>query len=94
MVNAIIDGMTLKIDKAGRIVVPKSLRERWGLQAGTDLEVLEAPEGILIRRAERKPLLVREGHLLVHTGKLPAGFDFVKAIEREREAREREILSG
>lgn len=93
MVYAIIDGMRLKIDKAGRIVVPKPIRERLGLQAGTDLEVLEGPEGILLRRAERKPVLIREGLLLVHTGKLPAGYDMSKAVEDEREARIREIWS-
>ena len=91
MVYAIIDGMT--IDKAGRIVVPKLLRERHGLRPGTPLEILEGPQGILLRRTEWKPLLVREGHLLVHTGKLPAGCDIFKAVEDEREARVREIWS-
>jgi AbrB family looped-hinge helix DNA binding protein len=33
--------MTLKIDKAGRIVVPKSLRERLGFNPNTALEAIE-----------------------------------------------------
>ena len=85
--------MTTKIDGAGRLVVPKPLRERLGLRAGTDVEIQEGPEGILIRRAEREPLLVQEGQLLVHTGKLPAGYDISKAIDEEREARLRGIWS-
>ncbi|MCP5114697.1 MAG: AbrB/MazE/SpoVT family DNA-binding domain-containing protein [bacterium] len=85
--------MTLRIDKTGRIVVPKPLRERLGLHAGVNLEIIEERDGILIRRAEREPLLVREGHLLVHTGSLPAGYDMSRAVEDEREARIREIWS-
>jgi len=85
--------MVVKIDKAGRIVVPKSIRARLGLQAGTDLEILESSDGMLIRRAQREPALVREGQLLVHTGELPAGYDLVKSLEEDREARIREIWS-
>ena len=85
--------MTLKIDHAGRIVVPKPIRDRLGLRAGTDLKVIEGPEGIVIRRAEREPRLVLEGKLLVHTGKLPRGYDLTRVVEDEREARIREIWS-
>jgi len=85
--------MEVKIDSAGRIVVPKPTRLRHGWQAGTELEIREAPDGILLRRKERKPALAREGHLLVHTGKLPAGYDLTKAVEEDRDARIREIWS-
>jgi AbrB family looped-hinge helix DNA binding protein len=93
MVHAILNGMTLKLDKAGRIVLPKPIRDRLGLHAGMNLEVTESPDGLLIRPAERRPNLVREGVLLVHTGKLPAGYDITKAVEQNREARFREIWS-
>ena len=91
MVYAILDGMTLKIDKAGRIVVPKPVRERLGLQAGMDLEASEGPDGILIRPAERRPSLVRKGRFLVHTGELPVGYDILKAIDEDREERIRKV---
>ena len=48
-------GMTLKIDKAGRIVVPKPVRERLGLRAGMDLEVAEKSEGLLLKPVTQKP---------------------------------------
>ena len=83
--------MTLKIDKAGRIVVPKPVRERLGLHTGMDLEVSEGPGGILIRAPERQPSLVRKGHFLVHTGELPAGYDILKAIDEDREERMRKV---
>ena len=37
--------MTLKIDNAGRLVIPKPLRDRMRLDAGADLEVEETAEG-------------------------------------------------
>ena len=38
--------MLVTIDRAGRIVVPKSLRERFNLVAGSELEIDE--KGILV----------------------------------------------
>jgi AbrB family looped-hinge helix DNA binding protein len=93
MVYAISTGMTPKIDKAGRIVVPKPIRDRLGLRTGVDLEVTEGPDGILIRPAARGPRLVREGLLLVHTGELPPGYDLTRAVDEDREDRIREIWS-
>lgn len=42
--------MTLRIDKAGRIVVPKPLREQFGLTPETELEIVERWDGILLRK--------------------------------------------
>ena len=83
--------MTLRIDSAGRVILPKPLRDRLGLRAGSILEMQETPEGVTLRLAERKPSLVRKGKFLVHTGELPAGYDLRKAIEDEREDRDRKI---
>ena len=88
-----MSGMQLKIDRAGRIVVPKAIRERLGLEAGTDLEIIEGSGGVLVRPAKREPLLVREGKLLVHTGKLPGNSDPARMVEEERETRIRELWS-
>ena len=85
--------MQLKIDRAGRIVVPKAIRERLGLEAGTDLEIIEGAGGILVRPAKREPLLVREGKLLVHTGKLPGSYDPARMVDDERETHIRELWS-
>ena len=81
--------MTLKIDKAGRVVLPKPLRDRLGLRAGSDLEIEEAPGAIVLRPAERRPSLIRKGSFLVYTGEVPPGYDIVKAIEEDREERAR-----
>ncbi len=49
--------------------------------------------GMVVKIDKAGPALVREGHLLVHTGKLPEGYDLVKALEEDREARIQEIWS-
>jgi len=81
--------MTLKVDKAGRVILPKPLRDRLGLRAGSDLEIQEIPEGVVLKPAGRRPSLVRKGSFLAHTGEIPAGYDILKAIDEDREERMR-----
>src|ERR1700730_8054049 len=81
--------MTLKMDKAGRVILPKPVRDRLGLHAGSDLEIQETPEGVVLTPADRRPSLVKEGRFLVHTGEIPAGYDILKAIDEDREERMR-----
>ena len=81
--------MTLKMDKAGRVILPKPVREQLGLHAGSDLEIQETPEGIILRPADRRPSLVKKGSFWVHTGEIPPGYDILKAIDEDREDRTR-----
>jgi AbrB family looped-hinge helix DNA binding protein len=59
MAYGIIDGMTLRIDKAGRIVVPKPLRERFGLKPDTELEAVEQSDGVLLRPVEQRLSMIQ-----------------------------------
>jgi AbrB family looped-hinge helix DNA binding protein len=81
--------MTLKIDKAGRVILPKPVRDRLGLCAGSDLEIQETPEGVVLKPADRRPSLIRKGSFLVHTGEIPSGYDVLRAIDEDREERMR-----
>jgi AbrB family looped-hinge helix DNA binding protein len=81
--------MTLKIDKAGRVILPKPVRDRLGLHAGSDLEIQETPDGVVLRPADRRPSIVKKGSFWVHTGELPPGYDILKAIDEDREERMR-----
>ena len=83
--------MTLKVDKAGRVVLPKPVRDRLGLHAGSDLEMRETADGIVLRPADQKPSMIKKGSFWVHTGKIPPGYDILKAIDEEREERIRKI---
>jgi AbrB family looped-hinge helix DNA binding protein len=83
--------MTTKIDKFGRILIPKPVRERMGLRPGSPVSLVEAEGGSIEIKAEpRAPLVARRGGLLVYTG--PAGGDSaetLRALREERDARNR-----
>lgn len=93
MVCATVNGMTVKIDKAGRVILPKLVRDRLGLHAGSDLEMQETPEGLVLRLADRCPSMVKKDGLWIHTGKVPPRFDAVQAVRDDREDRIRKQSS-
>jgi|HubBroStandDraft_3_1064219.scaffolds.fasta_scaffold2245771_1 AbrB family looped-hinge helix DNA binding protein len=57
--------MITTIDSAGRVVIPKAVREAAGLQPGQDLDVEYRDGAIVVEPAPRKVKLVRKGSLLV-----------------------------
>jgi AbrB family looped-hinge helix DNA binding protein len=63
--GGIISGVKTTIDKAGRVVIPASIRERGGLVAGTELEVTIENSRILLERVAPGPRLVKVGRRLV-----------------------------
>jgi AbrB family looped-hinge helix DNA binding protein len=77
----------LKLDKLGRVVLPKPLRARYGLRPGTELEITEGAQEFVLRPARLGPSLVNIDGVLVHQG-IPQGqLDVVKAIRDDREDR-------
>jgi AbrB family looped-hinge helix DNA binding protein len=62
--------MLTTIDRAGRLVVPKQIRDRLGLRAGEQLEVEEENGAIRIARPKRRVRLIETEH-----GILAAEFD-------------------
>ena len=86
-----LNGMTLKIDKAGRVVLPKPVRDRFGMKAGTDLEMQVTTEGVMLTPVQQRPSLVNRNGLLVHRGKLPKGHDWNRLIEDNREDQMRKL---
>jgi AbrB family looped-hinge helix DNA binding protein len=79
--------MEVKIDKAGRIVVPKPLRERLGFKPDTEIEALEQPEGVLLKRIEQRPSMVKVDGLWVHQGRAEPGANWERILEDVREER-------
>ena len=82
----------LTIGKAGRLVIPKPVRERLGLRAGSKVIMTEHERAVTFEPLENQPKLKRKKGILVYTGKLPPDFDVVRAIKEEREERIRHIL--
>jgi AbrB family looped-hinge helix DNA binding protein len=87
MAYGITYGMRIKIDKAGRIVLPKPNRERFHLRAGAELELEHGPEGLSLKPVERGPSMVLEKGMWVHLGQLPRELDWDKLIDEVREER-------
>lgn len=79
------------MDKAGRVILPKPVRDRLGLHEGSGLDVLETPEGLVLRPTDRQPSMVKKQGLWIHTAKLPPGFDIVQAIRDDRDERIRQL---
>lgn len=77
--------MTLKIDKAGRIILPKPVRDRFQLREGSELLLEERPDGLTLRPVEQRSSMVQEDGLLVHQGKVPRGFDWDAAVDAVRD---------
>jgi AbrB family looped-hinge helix DNA binding protein len=92
MVDGILNGMELHIDRAGRIVVPKQVREHLGLKPGSCLRLEESAGSLILRKVDPEPSLIEIDGLLAHTGKLHAGYDWESLVAEDREDRIRELI--
>jgi len=85
---AIIYGMTLRIDKSGRIIFPKPLRDRLGLKPNMELEAVEQEGGgVLLRPLENQPSMIKVDGLWVHQGKPEPGTNWGRVVDDVREER-------
>ena len=58
-----------RMDSAGRIVIPKELRERYGFDRGTPLRIIPLPDGVSIVAEQRERRFIRIGPILaIDTG--------------------------
>lgn len=80
------NGMTVTIDGAGRLVIPKEIRERMSLRGGERLEIEEIDGRIEITRPrEDAPLVETESGLLTMESGPGLGPDEVREwLERTR----------
>src|SRR5271167_1785438 len=85
MAHGISHGMTLRIDKSGRIAVTKPLRERLGLKPHMELEAVEQPGGVLLRPVEQRPSMVKVDGLWVHQGVAQPGAAWDRVLDDMRE---------
>lgn len=89
--------MTITIDRAGRVVLPKSIRDRFHLTPGTEIELTTDNESIKLSLRDSAPVLKLKDGLLVHTSSEPSptplNLDIASFISQGRETRSQE-LSG
>jgi AbrB family looped-hinge helix DNA binding protein len=77
--------MRTTVDRFGRIVLPKKVRDSLGLTPGTPLEVEELPGVIQLRPIEGQPVLVKRSGVLVYAG--TATGDVSGAVDAHRASR-------
>lgn len=79
-----------KISSKGQVVVPKDIRDRLGLSEGSEIEFVEKPDGVMMKRirpmAERFPSITAAEFMarrVKWTGKPITVEDMNRAIEEE-----------
>jgi AbrB family looped-hinge helix DNA binding protein len=72
--------MEAVIDQAGRIVLPKAIRDALGLLPGTQVDISPYGAGVQIVPAGRTARLVQEDGVLVASGDTPVDDDMVFAL--------------
>jgi bifunctional DNA-binding transcriptional regulator/antitoxin component of YhaV-PrlF toxin-antitoxin module len=67
--QAIFMAIKARMDSAGRIVIPKELRERYGFDRGIPLRIIPLPDGVSIVAEQRERRFIRIGPILaIETG--------------------------
>jgi AbrB family looped-hinge helix DNA binding protein len=80
--------MVTTIDQAGRVVIPKRLREALNLGPGVEIDIEPAPDGLLLRAAGAGSRLAEKKGFLVHQGGgQEIALDVADFINRQREGR-------
>ena len=79
--------MKITIDQAGRVVIPKQVRDRYHIQPGTELEIENEADGIFLKVQDTKPSLIRKRGILVHHGSDTVTIDTADFLNRQREHR-------
>jgi len=83
--------MSITIDQAGRVVIPKAIRDQLHLVSGSELEVDTSGNEIRLRVANLEPSLIQKHGLLVHQGPKESKLDITEFLQSEREHRSTSI---
>jgi AbrB family looped-hinge helix DNA binding protein len=89
--NRIIKAMKSTIDEAGRVVIPKAIREADGLKPGTPLMIEYRNGRVEIERKSPQVRLVRKGGVLVASIPGAPRMSLEESNEWMRKSRNREI---
>lgn len=81
--------MEISIDQFGRIVIPKQVREHFSLKPGSQLELQESDDSIILKPQYGEPNLVEKEGVLVFSGKSVG--DLENALEKHRGDRLSEV---
>lgn len=82
--------MIANLDKYGRILIPKKVREQLNISTETKLNIDEDGNRIIIERIGDEAPVVENDGVKVFTGKLKG--DFKEALEHDRAERMKKLL--
>jgi len=76
--------MTITIDNAGRVVIPKEIRDRLNLFPGTELELALVEDEINLKASSNIPALREKKGMLVFDGNSKSEIDVAEFINQQR----------
>lgn len=82
--------MTTTLDKYGRILIPKRLRELLGITPQTQLVITEEGNKLIIEPVPEENPYEEKDNMLVFVGELESAYEHL--IEQDREERDNKIL--
>jgi AbrB family looped-hinge helix DNA binding protein len=82
--------METTLDRFGRVLIPKRLRNDLGLEPGAILEIEATPEGFVLKPLHEEPLIMEKEGVMVFKG-VPTG-DIVEAAKAHRQERSQKII--
>jgi AbrB family looped-hinge helix DNA binding protein len=77
--------LQVTVDRFGRVVIPKAIRNDLGLSSGSVLAIEETEKGILLRVVGDEPNVIDKNGVLVFTG--AATGDLGDAVRTHRDSR-------
>ena len=81
--------METTLDRFGRIIIPKNVREDMGLEAGAVLQIEKQGEKIVLKPTQGEPQVVEKKGILVFTG--GAVGDVGSALHEHRRSRLKKV---
>ena len=81
--------METTLDRFGRIIIPKNVREDMGLEAGAIFQVEKQGEKIVLQPVQGEPQVVEKKGILVFTGR--AVGDVGSALHEHRRSRLKKV---
>ena len=85
--------MKTAVDRFGRIVIPKLLRDRHGLEAGSEIEIEDSGETLTLRIVSPQPGLVEKEGIMVFRGSATGDIESAVRSHRDKRSRASGLLS-
>jgi AbrB family looped-hinge helix DNA binding protein len=85
-------GMETNLDRFGRVIIPKKVRDKLGLRPGAVLEVQQQGGDVLLKPVQEEPRLLEKDGVLVFEGK--ASGDLAESVQSHRRERLKRVVRG